>query len=325
MENKSYEEKEVFIKGQYRLAGTLAIPKGEGKKLPAVLIIPGSGQIDRDGYVENMKFHTNLYKDLAHIVTASGFVSMRVDKRGVGKSQGDFFETGMWDLVEDIEKSIDFLKEQPSVDPNEIILLGHSEGCMLAAAVNARKPVDGLILLSGAAETLEEALKRQREILVEEAKNKNKVNGFLLRLLKADKKVDKQADKFMNKIIHSNKTMMRYNFSKVNAKWFREHHYYNVLEDLKRVNCPVLALTGDKDFQADHSKLGRLPDLIRGDLEYYSIKDMNHGLKKQEGPMSALNFKKEYKEKAKDPIHSEVVERLALWLNKYFDATKKTQ
>ena len=313
----SFKEKEVIIKGQYDLAGTLAIPERCEEKLPAILLIPGSGKIDRDGYVENMKFHTNLYKDLAHLVTALGFISLRVDKRGVGKSKGDFFETGMWDLVEDIEKNIDFLKEQSHVDPEKIILLGHSEGCMLATAVNARKPVEGLILLSGAAETLNEALKRQRKILVEEAKNKNKLNGFLLRLLKVDKIIEKQAIKYMSKIMNSDKDMIKYNFSKVNAKWFRDHYQYNVLEDLKKVTCPVLALTGNKDFQADQKKLQRLPELVKGELEYHVIKDMNHGLKKHIGPVSASNFKKEYKEKSNDPLQSELVGMISSWLKKF--------
>jgi len=314
-----FKEKEVIIKLQYNLAGTLAIPEREEERLPAVLLIPGSGQIDKDGYVESMKFHTNLYKDLSHLVTSLGFISLRVDKRGVGKSEGDFFETGMWDLVEDIEKSIDFLKKQPLVDPEKIILLGHSEGCILATAVNARKPVDGLILLSGAAETLEEALKRQRKILLEEAKNKNNLNGFLLRLFNADKMIEKQADKYMTKIMNSDKAMIKYNFSKVNAKWFRDHHQYNVLEDLRKVICPVLALTGDKDFQADYKKLQRLPEHVKVEFEYHIIKDMNHGLKKHEGLMSALNFKKEYKDKSNVPLHLEVVDILSSWLKKYYD------
>ena len=41
---------------------------------------------------------------------------------------------------------------------------------MLATVVNARTPVNGLILLTGAAESLEEATKRQREIAYEELK-----------------------------------------------------------------------------------------------------------------------------------------------------------
>lgn len=276
-----------------------------------MLIIPGSGQIDRDGYIENMKFNTNFFMDLAHLVSSLGFVSLRVDK-----SEGNYLETGFWDLVEDIESSIQFLKEDARVDCEKIILLGHSEGCILAPAVNKRISVNGLILLSGAAETLEEALKRQRDILIGEAKNKHKFNGLLLRLLKADKMAEKQASKYMSKIMKSNRDIIRYQLPKVNAKWFREHHRYNVLEDLKQVKCPVLAMTGDKDFQADHKKLQRLPEIVKGELEYYTIKDMNHGLKNHPGPMDALNFKRIYKKIANEPLHSEVVEVLSTWLDK---------
>ena len=68
----------------------------------------------------------------------------------------------MRDLVNDIEATITYLKEQPFVDPENIILAGHSEGCMLATVVNARTPVNGLILLTGAAESLEEATTKEK-------------------------------------------------------------------------------------------------------------------------------------------------------------------
>jgi hypothetical protein len=84
------------------------------------------------------------------------------------------------------------------------------------------------------------------------------------------------------------------------------------------VTCPVLAITGDKDFQADSKKLQRLHHLVKGTLESHVIKDMNHGLKKHEGPMSAINFKKEYKEKAHDPLHSDAVHILSSWLHTHY-------
>ena len=134
-----------------------------------LLSLSRSGEIDRDGTIVPLKLEANIYKDLAHVM-ARLVVTLRFDKRGVGKSDGEFLKTGMWDLVSDIESTITYLKEQPFVDPENIILAGHSEGCMLATVVNARTPVNGLILLTGAAESLEEATKRQREIAYKELK-----------------------------------------------------------------------------------------------------------------------------------------------------------
>ncbi len=63
-----------------------------------------------------LKLEANIYKDLAHVMAKLGVVTLRFDKRGVGKSDGDIMKTGMWDLVSDIESTITYLKEQPFVD-----------------------------------------------------------------------------------------------------------------------------------------------------------------------------------------------------------------
>ena len=150
----AFDEYEVAINSEFTLQGTITKPKADGK-YAAVVIIAGSGEIDRDGMIVPLKLESNIYKGLAHVMARLGVVTLRFDKRGVGKSEGEFLKTGMWDLVSDIEATIKYLKEQPFVDPENIILAGHSEGCMLATVVNARTPVNGLILLTGAAESLE--------------------------------------------------------------------------------------------------------------------------------------------------------------------------
>lgn len=86
--------------------------------------------------------------------------------------------------------------------------------------------------------------------------------------------------------------MIKVGFQKINAKWFREHLQYDVLEDLKKIECPVLAITGDKDVQADPEKLNRLPAIVKGELEYYMIQNMDHLLKKQEDEINMLKMKK---------------------------------
>ncbi len=130
--------------------------------------------------------------------------------------------------------------------------------------------------------------------------------------------IEKQAEKFRHMVTHSIKAMLRYKFAKVNAKWFREHYHYTVLEDLTKVSCPVLAITGDKDFQADLQKLHRLPALVKGELTCHEIQNMDHGLKRHEGPMAALNCKEEYRKKANEPIHAEAISILSSWLNAHY-------
>ncbi len=109
--------------------------------------------------------------------------------------------------------------------------------------------------------------------------------------------IEAQAEKFKRKVMNSDKAMMRYKFSKVHAKWFKEHYQYHLLQDLEKVTCPVLAITGDKDFQADSKKLQRLHHLVKGTLESHVIKDMNHGLKSMKDPCLQLILRKSIKRK----------------------------
>ncbi len=315
MERISYLEKEVRIESQYQLAGTLAIPNGN-EKYPAVLLVAGSGEIDRDGTITKMKLNTNLYKDLAQMITSLDFVTLRYDKRGVGASGGQYNETGFWDLIEDIEAAYQYLKAHPNVDPDKIILLGHSEGSMLITAVSARIKANGLILLAGANETLPDALKRQREIALAELMNQKGFKGFLFRLFKIDKKAEKQAENFIAKIMNSTTDTIKYQFTTINAKWHREHFTYNVIEDLKKVAVPILALTGNKDFQANPERLKTFPNLDYSEVEWKIINDMDHGLKEYKGEISAINFKKQYKDSIGMPLHPDLQETITQWLQK---------
>ncbi|WP_329765013.1 alpha/beta hydrolase family protein [Bacillus nitratireducens] len=313
----TFDEYEVAINSEFTLRGTITKPKADGKYV-AVVIIAGSGEIDRDGMIVPLKLESNIYKDLAHVMARLGVVTLRFDKRGVGKSEGEFQKTGMWDLVSDIEATITYLKEQSFVDPENIILAGHSEGCMLATVVNARTPVNGLILLTGAAESLEEATKRQREIIYKELKEQKGIKGKLMRLLNIEKRGEKQAQKATEKMINSKKDIVKIGFKPMNAKWFREHFQHDIYKDLMKVKCSVLAIAGDKDFQANPEKAKRIGDYVQGDSEVYVIKNMDHTLKCFEGDFKALEFKKIYAEGADKPLHPKLEEIIVNWMDTHF-------
>ncbi|MFC9414676.1 alpha/beta hydrolase family protein [Bacillus mobilis] len=317
----AFDEYEVAINSEFTLQGTITKPKADGK-YAAVVIIAGSGEIDRDGMIVPLKLASNIYKDLAHVIARLGVVTLRFDKRGVGKSEGEFHKTGMWDLVNDIEAMITYVKEQPFVDPENIILVGHSEGCMLATVVNARTPVDGLILLTGAAESLEEATKRQREIIYKELKEQKGIKGKLMRLLNIEKRGEKQAQKATEKMVNSKKDIVKIGFKPMNAKWFREHFQHDIYKDLQQVTCPVLAIAGDKDFQANPEKAKRIGDYVKGDSEVYVIKNMDHTLKYFGGDFKALEFKKIYAEGADKPLHPELEGIIVNWMDARFISHK---
>ena len=306
---------EVVIQATYPLSGTLTIPADSSPAFPAILIISGSGKGDRNGNLKKMKM--NIYKDLADFLTLKGFVTLRYDKRGTSKSGGNFLETGLTDLIDDAVECIKFLRSHPKVDNNKIIILGHSEGALIAPAVFKKISVSGLILLAGAAEPSKELLPRQNELAYAELNRKTGIKGWLIRTFKITEKARKQNSKIINKIIHSDKAVMRLKGVKLNAKWLREIYAYNVCEYLAEVTCPVLAITGEKDIQVppEHAKL--MAEMVKGEAEWHTIPDMNHIFRKYEGQHTMLGLLKEYKTQINQPIDKELLDRLSTWLQGY--------
>jgi pimeloyl-ACP methyl ester carboxylesterase len=62
-----------------------------------------------------------------------GYVTLRFDMRGCGKSEGEFGRIICLEQVEDVGNALTFLAEHPAVDPNSIGVIGTSFGGAVAA------------------------------------------------------------------------------------------------------------------------------------------------------------------------------------------------
>lgn len=107
------EQAVTFDSAGVTLAGTLTVPDGVSLA-PALLLLPGSGQTDRDDNVKRLPI--NLFPQIARAVAESGFVTFRYDKRGVGTSAGDYWATGFNDRLTDALAAVAWLASRPVVD-----------------------------------------------------------------------------------------------------------------------------------------------------------------------------------------------------------------
>lgn len=309
-------EIEVTIESAYPLKGTLTLPTLDKEKHGAILIVSGTGESDRDGNIKGM--HLNIYKNLAQYLDTLGFVTLRYDKRGTHESGGDFFETGLWDLIEDAVASIRFLKGHSDIDENRIIILGHSEGAVLAPAIYHQESVSGLILLSGLIGSTKEMLFKQNEMLVKEIRSITGVKGLLIKLFKVADSIQKQKVELTRKIMQSSQSVLKYKGVKVNAKWFREHNHYNIEEYLRGLTIPILAITGSKDVQVPPEDVKRIDLFVQGNAEWHIIPNMNHMLRKYEKKHTMLGLVHEYKELVGKPMDPDLEDHLKNWLTKHF-------
>jgi hypothetical protein len=115
------------------LHGTLSIPVvRNASKVPAVLLIQGSGPTDRDGNQPPNQM-PDLLKKVAYTLAKGGVASLRFDKRGLGGNlphQPDkLADFSRWEnFVSDAVSAFSFLVARPEIDASRIAIFGHSEG-----------------------------------------------------------------------------------------------------------------------------------------------------------------------------------------------------
>ena len=126
------------------------IPNAEGQEIvgtlthspdahnPVVLMLHGfTGSRDelRTGPVPD-----GVFGHVAKALAEAGFASLRIDFRGSGESVDDltFADTTFEGQVADALAAVDWLKQQESVDPGDLYLIGWSQGGLVATAAAGR-------------------------------------------------------------------------------------------------------------------------------------------------------------------------------------------
>ncbi|MFE8700123.1 alpha/beta hydrolase family protein [Cytobacillus sp. FJAT-54145] len=303
---------EVTIPAKYPLAATLTLPDSNLEKYPAIIMVHGSGEIDRDSNAKGLPI--NAFKELSDLVVEQGFATLRYDKRGVGASKGDYYEAGAYDLIDDAEAAVTFAKNHPNIDSEKVILLGHSEGGIIAPIVNDRNPVSGMILLASIAEPLAKTMEWQREQMYKEIKSLKGFQGWLLRFINLEKKIKKMNDDLIRVVSETDEPVVRYKGKKINAKWNRESAEVDVSTSLKNVKCPVLAITGSKDVNVKVDDLQKIKELVQGECEIHVISDMTHMLRKTDLEFSMSKILNNTKKIIKAPVDQELKDIITNWL-----------
>lgn len=288
----------------------------ESSKLLAI-IIPGTGPVDLDGNMKGMR--TNLYKELAQKLHENDVATLRFDKPGVGKSTGDYNRTGLRDLVDTVTQIFDYMKSEEKYKFKKIVLLGHSEGTIIANLVSRNVAVDGLILIGGAGSNIESVMKAQNNRLADEMSQLKGIVGKIVnKIYTREKMIFKQIFLFQ-KVQQSSEDSLKIGGQTIQAKWLREHldvREEYIVELLDTISVPTLIINGDKDVQIDLSGLEKLKKLSNHNLNIKTITGMNHILKTQTEEASMLKLKKIYKALEKNNISESLLISIKIWILK---------
>jgi uncharacterized protein len=278
-----YREVELSFpnsKAAVSLAGTLTMPRGPGP-FPAAILLAGSGPLDRDEADDGHR----PFLVLADYLTRKGIAVLRYDKRGVGKSTGNYDEATTADFASDAEAALSFLKTRKEIATGKIGLVGHSEGGIIAPMIASHSSdVAWIVMLAGSATKGEETLllqsdlitraagmsdeqvakslefDKQSYLLVREEKDRAMRESKLGELIKVSGLGPAMPPAFLQRQIHW-----------ISSPWFRFFLDYDPVPALQKTKCPVLALSGEKDLRVPPKE--NLP-LIRKALQEAGNKDV---------------------------------------------------
>ncbi|MBI2705990.1 MAG: alpha/beta fold hydrolase [Actinobacteria bacterium] len=145
-----------FDSGGVTVRGSLRMPAGAGL-VPAAVILAGSGPTDRDGNSTLVPGEIGTLSFLAKQLEADGVASLRYDKLGAGKTGLGPYATKPNEIdfnvfVQEARDALTFLAAQPDIDTTKLLLVGHSEGGLIAlvASVDPRGApgATGLVLVN---------------------------------------------------------------------------------------------------------------------------------------------------------------------------------
>jgi uncharacterized protein len=217
------------------------MPKNRPARLPAAVLITGSGPQNRDeDTVGPGGLKLGLFRLIAENLSSNGIAVLRYDDRGVGRSQGNFASSSMTDFEDDARAAIAYLKMRTEVDPARIGIVGHSEGAALGARIAATLPdIRAFVCMAGMARNGAEILRWQ---------SKQALSKLNLTPQEAKAAAEKQ-ERFLEAVKATEEDVAEVEGQTLNVRWFKEFISYDPLDAIKRVKCSVAILQGSKDVQ----------------------------------------------------------------------------
>ena len=132
----SYESKSeigFFISDGYELSYRISHPaQEETNKIQSVLLLHCASTPKGRGRV--------LFEAFQELLAQNGFSSLAFDTRGVGESQGEYFDSTLQNRLKDAEEAYQKFIQDRLVDAGRMSLLGVSMGGHIAANLAGRHP-----------------------------------------------------------------------------------------------------------------------------------------------------------------------------------------
>jgi len=230
-----------------RLSGSLFLPEVTDRAAPGAVMIHGSGASDRDNA---------WYMMIADALVRDGIAVLLPDKRGSGKSEGDWFTTDLSGFRDDAAAQLDFLRGHAAIDSARAGLVGLSQGGHIAPMVAGHSPVAFVVNISGSAVPLAEQIVHE----VEQDMKRDRIPGILDPVVRA----------ISLRIIKRRR-----------PEWWETNGPIDPIDHWRGVEVPALVVYGEDD-ELDNvpvrRSVERLRSLGRANLDVWVYAGSGHAL-----------------------------------------------
>jgi pimeloyl-ACP methyl ester carboxylesterase len=282
---KSFSEEEVkFVNADVSLAGVLFKPKESEKPIPYVILVHRSGWEDRN---------TPWYHSLACSLASKGVGVLLYDKRGTGKSTGNFSSANFNVLADDAVSTFNYIKERKDLNYTKIGFLGASQGGWITPlAANKVSNCGFAILIVGPAVSVyEQDINRVQYTLTDEGYSKKSIDsalhysGLFFKYIQTNNTKDWVTLKTYALKIKDKKWIDYLDIpqSKTGEDilWWRNNRY-DPKDALDKIRCPVLSIFGEKDVLVPPAEnKNKMETYLKNagvDYKIVTIKDCGHDM-----------------------------------------------
>jgi hypothetical protein len=282
----------------------LSRPAGDSAaRLPAVVLVSGSGPTDRD----EVAYGIPIFGQLAGAIADGGFIVVRYDKRGVGQSGGRQESATIADYADDLRAAVNFLADRKDVDPKRIAVVGHSEGgavALIAASKDKKIAAVGLVAASGVSGA--DLVLQQQEHMLDRSK-----------ISDADKQAKIALQKKIQQAVITGTgwddvpAALR---KQVDNPEFQSLLLFDPAKTMPDVRQPMLVVQGELDTQVEPSNADRLEALARKrknapPVQVVKVPGVNHLL-----VPAATGEVDEYASLSGKPLSPAVTSAIVSWL-----------
>jgi dienelactone hydrolase len=268
------------------IEGVVNLPKKKykkGKAFPLVIFVHGDGALGRDAY--------GYYKPIWNELAKRGIASMSWDKKGEGKSAGNWLNQSMEDRAKEVIDAIEFIQADAHFDFTSIGLIGFSQaGWVMPKVATLSDYPDFIISVSGAINW-----KRQSDYLTRKRMELEGADSTMIEAQVRQNKIDSKI--FNHEITYQEYVEYQQEGCKIKNKkdcslmsedrfrFVQKNISSDAEEDLKNIRCPIFGVFGAEDLNVDFEESHQIYKRIlsQSNTHNYQLKiypKATHGLLK---------------------------------------------